>query len=210
MRAVFPILLIFFGGLAACLMGTKVGRHVTNYIFSCCFPPWTEHVATRMLRLEPMRARRLIRRNWRQRRQILVRAHSDLLVGQDLEEETATTPNGQTYLMLRTRVYNAAADMLAWKNSNNQDESDIVCSICFGPIENGDTVGDLPCHHLFHAECLKSWLTRRAVCPLCQRADVVERRYRHVAGENVGLPLDSDSSHRSEEIHDHEANVFHA
>jgi len=46
------------------------------------------------------------------------------------------------------------------------------CAICFGPIERGDVVGDIPCQHILHKECLKVWLKRRNVCPLCLRADI--------------------------------------
>merc|ERR1712008_318106 len=31
-----------------------------------------------------------------------------------------------------------------------------VCSICLGEIEEGDLVGDIPCGHIFHKDCLKA------------------------------------------------------
>jgi hypothetical protein len=162
-------------------VGTKVGRHVTN------FPRWMEHVAERMMRREPSRARRLIGRNWRQRRQLLVSAHSDLLIEQDTDVEVTSVPQGPTcVLILRTQVYYTASEALAVKNGNDDDENDTTCSICFGPIENGEEVGALPsCHHTFHSECLKTWLARRQVCPLCQSTDVVERRYNHGLDESI-------------------------
>jgi len=43
-----------------------------------------------------------------------------------------------------------------------------MCAICLSQLEDGDIVGDIPCKHLFHKECLKSWLTRSTRCPLCQ------------------------------------------
>lgn len=199
-RSAVPIIMIWFGGITFCLVGTKRGKYVSNYIFSCCFPRWTEIVADRMLSLDPVRARRLIRRNWRQRRQI----HSDLMIGQDHVEAAATAPHGQTHLMLRTQIYNTASEALTAKNVDDDDD-DVACAICFGPIEHGDRVGALPCHHLFHAECLKTWLVRRQVCPLCQSTDVVERKQHcHGSAETVGLPLDSSgSSQSSEDMHDH-------
>lgn len=53
---------------------------------------------------------------------------------------------------------------------NHQDEEDdeVDCIICFGPLEDGDKVGDLPhCSHLFHASCLKTWIERKNTCPMC-------------------------------------------
>ena len=42
------------------------------------------------------------------------------------------------------------------------------CTICYSPVNDGDRVGALPsCNHIFHVDCLKVWLARRNVCPLC-------------------------------------------
>ena len=46
------------------------------------------------------------------------------------------------------------------------------CPICLVPLCVGDRVGRLPCHHAIHADCLKTWLARRNVCPLCLTPDV--------------------------------------
>lgn len=52
------------------------------------------------------------------------------------------------------------------------------CTICYGPIEEGDRVGALPtCDHIFHVDCLKSWLARRNVCPLCLSEDIAAPQY---------------------------------
>ena len=42
-----------------------------------------------------------------------------------------------------------------------------TCTICFAPLEDGELIGDLPCQHIFHKNCLKSWCTRKNACPLC-------------------------------------------
>jgi hypothetical protein len=49
------------------------------------------------------------------------------------------------------------------------------CSICLIPLENGDRIGALDCKHNFHSDCLKAWLSRRNVCPLCSQP-VARRR----------------------------------
>jgi hypothetical protein len=61
------------------------------------------------------------------------------------------------------------------ENDHLVDES--FCTICFGPLQTGDRVGNFPCQHTFHVDCLKVWLKKRAVCPLCLRTDVVVRRH---------------------------------
>ena len=60
------------------------------------------------------------------------------------------------------------------KQNNNvieifdEDDEDNLCTICMLDVEDGERVGVLPCDHLFHADCLKEWIKRRNVCPLCQ------------------------------------------
>lgn len=44
------------------------------------------------------------------------------------------------------------------------------CAICLEVIEDEDIVRGLICGHVFHADCLDPWLTkRRACCPMCKR-----------------------------------------
>ncbi|CCE81798.1 Piso0_002470 [Millerozyma farinosa CBS 7064] len=44
------------------------------------------------------------------------------------------------------------------------------CAICLEVIEDDDIVRGLICGHVFHANCLDPWLTkRRACCPMCKR-----------------------------------------
>mmetsp|Transcript_89279 Transcript_89279/g.158368 ORF Transcript_89279/g.158368 Transcript_89279/m.158368 type:complete len:382 (-) Transcript_89279:53-1198(-) len=43
---------------------------------------------------------------------------------------------------------------------------ELSCSICLEPLSVGQRVRKLPCIHLFHVECVDSWLKRTAKCPL--------------------------------------------
>jgi hypothetical protein len=50
------------------------------------------------------------------------------------------------------------------------EEEEDLCTICLLEFREGDAVGDIPCGHMFHKECLKSWIRRRKNhCPLCLR-----------------------------------------
>jgi len=64
------------------------------------------------------------------------------------------------------------------------DEDAVVCTICIMNIEDGDRIGALPCEHEFHVDCLKEWIKRKNVCPLCQCPDIAREK---------GSPLDSST-----------------
>ena len=52
------------------------------------------------------------------------------------------------------------------------EEDVVTCSICMMEIEDGERIGALECDHKFHVDCLKEWIKRRNVCPLCQTPDI--------------------------------------
>ncbi|KAL2196957.1 hypothetical protein P885DRAFT_23128, partial [Corynascus similis CBS 632.67] len=40
--------------------------------------------------------------------------------------------------------------------------------ICLEPFQDQSLVRTLPCHHLFHAECIANWfLKHHDTCPIC-------------------------------------------
>lgn len=96
-----------------------------------------------------------------------------------------------TRLALKTRIYHASENEKSKigpgeeKDDENEEDEPLDCAICFSAIEDGEKVGALLCDHIFHSECLKSWLTRRAVCPLCQRTDVAKLLYDDEVGNSV-------------------------
>jgi len=42
------------------------------------------------------------------------------------------------------------------------------CVICLAAYAAGDELVTLPCFHSFHAECARTWLHQRPVCPMCK------------------------------------------
>uniref|UniRef100_T1J8S4 RING-type domain-containing protein n=1 Tax=Strigamia maritima TaxID=126957 RepID=T1J8S4_STRMM len=43
-----------------------------------------------------------------------------------------------------------------------------VCVICLLEQKCGQLVKDLPCSHVFHSECIDTWLEKNHSCPLCR------------------------------------------
>ncbi|CCG82660.1 Putative uncharacterized protein [Taphrina deformans PYCC 5710] len=49
------------------------------------------------------------------------------------------------------------------------------CSICQDDYTEGEVLVDLDCHHVYHEECLLSWIKTNRMCPIC-RTPVVEHQ----------------------------------
>ncbi|CAM9390150.1 unnamed protein product, partial [Discosporangium mesarthrocarpum] len=44
-----------------------------------------------------------------------------------------------------------------------------LCSICLGEYKKDERVHVLPCLHIFHQECLDTWIEGHDSCPFCKR-----------------------------------------
>jgi hypothetical protein len=53
---------------------------------------------------------------------------------------------------------------------------DRSCSVCLDEIAAGERVIDLPCKHLFHRDCLRSWLEHKNDCPKCRAPALADRQ----------------------------------
>ena len=52
--------------------------------------------------------------------------------------------------------------------NNNENNINKKCIICLSEFEIGDQVSALPCAHVFHTECIASWLKKHCQCPVCK------------------------------------------
>ena len=41
------------------------------------------------------------------------------------------------------------------------------CAICLGDFELNEKICYLPCFHFFHAECIKDYIKKKPICPIC-------------------------------------------
>ncbi|KAK5112376.1 hypothetical protein LTR62_004339 [Meristemomyces frigidus] len=84
-----------------------------------------------------------------------------------------------TELMARNQAGNApgpapeaAIDSLPTRKLEEKDFGDngkAECTICMDEVEMGTSVTELPCHHWFHFECIKAWLSEHDTCPHCRQ-----------------------------------------
>jgi hypothetical protein len=54
-------------------------------------------------------------------------------------------------------------------NATKSDSSENVCGVCLENITFGARIYDLKCLHQFHVDCLRPWLPRSSLCPMCRQ-----------------------------------------
>lgn len=208
-KGVWPVIVVWFSLLLVWLCCTKSGHQVYDYVIAFFSPGWNAYVTDRIMRNDPDRANGLIRNYWRRRRMDAIEARYLQMIAELRDahhagdgQEVTTVPNE---LVLKTRIFKKSVEALAVKVEDLEDDDcdgndDAACTICFGPLRDGDRVGALACDHIFHVECLKLWLVRRNTCPLCQMQDVATPRYTpREQDETVVAPADVAAGQEIEE-----------
>ncbi|KAJ3673724.1 hypothetical protein LUZ60_005716 [Juncus effusus] len=90
----------------------------------------------------------------------------------------------------------------------------LECAICLSEFENDDTLRVLPgCRHVFHPECIDTWLTDHATCPVCRSnlADPTVLAGKRLLSMNLDSETFTSGSHSSEQeatSHDIEVATF--
>ncbi|XP_010538110.1 PREDICTED: probable E3 ubiquitin-protein ligase RHG1A [Tarenaya hassleriana] len=55
-----------------------------------------------------------------------------------------------------------------YKSTNKSSQETEPCCICQEEYNEGDDMGTLECGHDFHSQCVKEWLKRKNLCPICK------------------------------------------
>mmetsp|Transcript_87077 Transcript_87077/g.202709 ORF Transcript_87077/g.202709 Transcript_87077/m.202709 type:complete len:584 (-) Transcript_87077:47-1798(-) len=69
--------------------------------------------------------------------------------------------------------------------SDEEIEHNEHCVICRDSLFEGSKPKKLPCGHIFHIDCLRSWLVMQQVCPTCRAEIPAEAMTSHVSPANV-------------------------
>jgi E3 ubiquitin-protein ligase RNF115/126 len=51
---------------------------------------------------------------------------------------------------------------------NDIKEGETTCNVCLYDFEKGNNVIKMPCEHVFHEECVLTWLKMHNTCPVCR------------------------------------------
>jgi len=163
----FP-LMVFYILMTVILLVTPYGRKALQYTFLFCF----RHVNRRYAQQLSSDVEAYIKGNEFRRKELVLKTkiyQSNSLVIASSNDVRSSCGN------------DCGVDINSESsNSDVDDDDDQICSICIGEIEHGDIIGVISCKHMFHADCLKVWLKKNNVCPLCMRLDIATTRIREV------------------------------
>ena len=192
----FLIVFLWMSILFSFVVVTRWGRNCVHYLLAKCIPGYNKLLAWFLLRTNRDLAREMLHQQVHSRRsrtmeriqRISPGSMPETLHGQDnglnqtmhpiMTNHQDTKPTG---LALKTRTFTSSTclndeDSLDLRDGSQEEEFDHDCAICFQSVGDGDLVGDLPCRHLFHVSCLKTWLQRRNNCPLCNAEEIAAPR----------------------------------
>ncbi|KAJ0510839.1 putative transcription factor C2H2 family [Helianthus annuus] len=62
------------------------------------------------------------------------------------------------------------------ENSYLRSPATAGCTVCLDKLSDGEKITRLPCHHYFHRECIKGWLSCNKTCPNCRRVVLVQKK----------------------------------
>ena len=83
-------------------------------------------------------------------------------------------------LMLKKKSHNL-------KELDSTTDDPLICSICLNDVEDGNLIGDIPCNHRFHLDCLKDWLSRKNCCPLCLDDNIGHHRVKRKSNNAIDV-----------------------
>jgi hypothetical protein len=180
-QLILPFVEVMFCLVGIGLIFSVPGIHALSCFPSHTLPCWNKVAARYMIRRNPERAYGILRNYF--------------LRGLDQPSSVANHRAEELRrrlvlyvpalrLSLKTAKFNSSIPKPNGSASMNGDDvvHDHTCSICFVDLNDGDRVPLIPCAHLFHVECLKTWLKRRNTCPLCLQPDIAQP-YTESSGE---------------------------
>ena len=76
-------------------------------------------------------------------------------------------PYNEEIKMIDPRIFNSLPENEI-EDSSKLPEDQRNCVICLGDFQDKEHIIRLPCLHVFHSECVKSWLGSHNSCPTCK------------------------------------------
>uniref|UniRef100_A0AC34FS43 RING-type domain-containing protein n=1 Tax=Panagrolaimus sp. ES5 TaxID=591445 RepID=A0AC34FS43_9BILA len=82
------------------------------------------------------------------------------------------------------RAVHAMNNLFPLASAEELTQGDATCIICREEMTVESGAKKLPCNHIFHPNCLRSWFQRQQTCPTCRTDILAQRRPNIIPGQN--------------------------
>eukprot|EP00831_Metopus_contortus_P029455 TRINITY_DN24232_c0_g1_i4.p1 TRINITY_DN24232_c0_g1~~TRINITY_DN24232_c0_g1_i4.p1 ORF type:complete len:251 (+),score=37.83 TRINITY_DN24232_c0_g1_i4:44-796(+) len=98
------------------------------------------------------------------------------------------SPSSTAYQEKRMEIIAHLLDDVSFSYCRNINANS--CTVCLADFKNGENVVILDCseRHVFHMDCIKSWLEKANVCPACRAPIIPQDIYEPVSYTHLTLP----------------------
>uniref|UniRef100_A0A914VU35 E3 ubiquitin-protein ligase hrd-1 n=1 Tax=Plectus sambesii TaxID=2011161 RepID=A0A914VU35_9BILA len=86
-------------------------------------------------------------------------------------------------VVMSRRAIHAMNTLFPLATDEEIQQGDSTCIICREEMTAGGGAKKLPCNHIFHAACLRSWFQRQQTCPTCRTDILTPGRSQRAAAE---------------------------
>lgn len=113
-------------------------------------------------------------------------------------------------VILSRRAINAMNNLFPMATAQDLAENDNTCIICREEMTVEAGAKKLPCNHIFHPNCLRSWFQRQQTCPTC-RTDVLAASRRQAATMPGGMQQQQQANGQLQQpqLGQGQPNLFH-
>ena len=80
----------------------------------------------------------------------------------ELEEKVGNVSKGLNKKQIN-KIPRFIYNKIRYKNIENK------CVVCQYEYKNGENLTKLPCGHIFHTDCVDTWLSGNKICPMCHK-----------------------------------------
>lgn len=94
----------------------------------------------------------------------LITNEEEQVIEESLQAEPRLNPTSEKAIALLEKVKLKVNN----DKTDNNDETSERCCICLVNFEQDEDVSKMPCHHVYHRDCIIQWLRINHVCPLCR------------------------------------------
>lgn len=93
----------------------------------------------------------------------------DQYAAREVNARNGLTQNEMKKIAVKTYISSRPPRDNADLNASNLSDSEVMCSICYGPFNRASEVSALPnCGHLYHSSCITEWFKAHCTCPICR------------------------------------------